>query len=76
VASTKIAIHLATKHEEAKHGADWEWWFIYRGKGIGFRVQAKRLFASGKYESLFEKKKGAKQYDQLDKLVAAESVLA
>jgi hypothetical protein len=70
-ARTKISIHLATKHEEAKHGGDWEWWLIHKGQGIGFRVQAKRLFPSGRYESFFDKKKGSKPYDQLDKLVAA-----
>lgn len=32
------------KREEAKVGADWEWWFCDRPKGVGFRVQAKRIF--------------------------------
>ena len=68
-ARTKIIIDLATKQEEAKHGADWEWWLIHGSKGLGFRVQAKRLFPSGRYQSLFDKKKGAGPYDQLDKLV-------
>jgi Family of unknown function (DUF6615) len=68
---TKVAIRLATKKDEAGHGGDWEWWFSHKGKGVGFRVQAKRLFPSGKYEGLFKKKKGAKPYDQLDTLVDA-----
>lgn len=42
-----IVIDLATKPVEAKHGADWEWWFIRGNQAIGFRVQAKRLFAGG-----------------------------
>jgi hypothetical protein len=70
-AGSKIIINLATKQEEKKHGADWEWWLIHKSKGIGFRVQAKRLFPSGRYQSLFDKKKDAKPYDQLDKLVDA-----
>lgn len=31
------------KHEEAKLGADWEWWFIGSKLSFGMRVQAKRL---------------------------------
>jgi hypothetical protein len=52
-----IMIDLATKPAEAKHGADWEWWLVHGKQGLGFRVQAKRLFA--------------KPYEQLDKLVSA-----
>ena len=62
---------MAKKHEEAKHGADWEWWLIHNNEGLRFRIQAKRLFQSGQYQSLFDKKKGAKPYDQLNKLAAA-----
>jgi hypothetical protein len=32
------------KREEAKVGADWEWWFCDWPKGVGFRVQAKKIF--------------------------------
>jgi hypothetical protein len=63
---TKIIIHLATKPEEKKHGADWEWWLVRGGRGFGFRVQAKRLFPNGRYQSLC--KSG---YQQLDTLVSA-----
>jgi uncharacterized protein DUF6615 len=66
---TNLVIDLATKPAEAKHGADWEWWFIRGGKGVGFRVQAKRLFAAGQYSSLM--KPGKNPYEQLDKLVLA-----
>jgi hypothetical protein len=66
-----IVIDLATKHDEAKHGADWEWWIVCGNKGIGFRVQAKRLFPSGRYQSLF--KSGGNPYQQLDKLVSAST---
>jgi uncharacterized protein DUF6615 len=59
----------ATKAAEAKHGADWFWWFGDRSTGIGFRVQAKKLFPSGRYESLLKKK--GDQYGQLKKLVAS-----
>src|ERR1700722_1256770 len=67
----EIVIDLATKPAEAKHGADWEWWFIRSGKGVGFRVQAKRLFAAGQYNSLL--KSGKDPYEQLDKLVQASA---
>ena len=63
-----IRIDLATKPAEKKHGADWEWWLIKRGRGVCFRIQAKRLFANGRYNSLT--KSGASAYAQLDKLVS------
>lgn len=63
----QIAIIPATRPQEAKHGADWEWWFTNSGWGVGYRVQAKRLFPSGRYESLF---KPGEQFAQLDKLVS------
>jgi hypothetical protein len=44
-----IRIDLATKPAEAKRGADWEWWLIRGSNALGFRVQAKRLFADGSY---------------------------
>jgi|GEM_PF-2544861 len=64
----------ATKSEEAVHGADWLFWFVAGGKGISYRVQAKRLFPSGRYESLFKsgKDKGGQPIDpeqQLKKLI-------
>lgn len=62
-----IDITLATKHQEAKHGADWEWWFVRHGQTIKFRVQAKRLFRDGTYQSLFKPQPAP--YAQLDKLV-------
>lgn len=65
--SKEILIDLATKPAEKKHGADWEWWFVRDGKALGFRVQAKRLFPRGRYNSLF--KSGSDPYEQLDKLM-------
>src|ERR1700730_4174070 len=50
----KIAISLATKPQEARHGADWEWWLINGNMGVSFRVQAKRLFPNGSYQSLLK----------------------
>jgi hypothetical protein len=44
----------ATKSQESIHGADWLFWFVAAGKGISYRIQAKRLFQSGRYESLFK----------------------
>ena len=66
-----IVVDLATKHREAMQGADWEWWLVSGTKGIGFRVQAKRLFPNGRYQSLF--KKGTHPYRQLDTLIATSS---
>lgn len=58
----------ATKPQEARHGADWLWWFASSGSGISYRVQAKRLYQSGKYEGLF--KKTGDPLSQLKKLIA------
>jgi hypothetical protein len=59
-----IAITLATKPQEARHGGDWEWWLIAGKIGISFRVQAKRLFRNGRYQSLL--KPAPHPYAQLD----------
>jgi hypothetical protein len=43
-----------SKHDEGANGADWAFWFSdSAGKGIGARVQAKRLYPEGRYKSLF-----------------------
>ena len=68
---SEIVIDLATKPAEAKHGADWEWWLIRNGQAICFRVQAKRLFANGRYSSLL--KAAPNQYQQLDKLISTSA---
>lgn len=68
---TDIVIELANKPAEAKHGGDWEWWLVRGNLGLGFRVQAKRLFFDGLYRSLTVS--GAKAYQQLDKLVSSSS---
>jgi hypothetical protein len=41
-----------SKAQEKRNGADWELWFIQGANAVGLRVQAKRLFPSGKYDSL------------------------
>lgn len=53
-ASPDYAVRIATKPEEVLHGADWEWWLVKDGVGVGYRVQAKRLFVNGQYQSLFK----------------------
>ena len=65
----KIAISLATKPQEARHGADWEWWLINGNMGVSFRVQAKRLFPNGRYQSLL--KGPPDPYQQLNRLCRA-----
>jgi hypothetical protein len=67
-----IVIDVATKPAEARHGGDREWWLIRGTKGICIRVQAKRLFANGRYNGL--KVSGTAAYAHLDKLVASSSV--
>lgn len=49
-----LVIRAYTKREEnTSTGADWSFWFADGNNlGIELRIQAKRLFASGKYESL------------------------
>lgn len=49
---TGFLVRLFTKAEETKLGADWEFRFISKSKMVRLRVQAKRLFPSGHYESL------------------------
>lgn len=72
--SGSLVVKPATKSAEGHHGADWLWWFVRGNKGISCRVQAKRLFRSGRYESLLKsgKDKRGRQvdpYEQLHKLV-------
>lgn len=52
-------VRVATKPEESLHGGDWELWLTQGGKGIKFRVQAKRLYPNGRYKSLFSYGKDA-----------------
>ena len=47
-----LFVQLFTKAQERRNGADWEFWFVQGTKAAGLRVQAKRLFPSGAYDSL------------------------
>ena len=47
-----LFVRLFTKAEEKKNGADWEFWFVQGARAVGLRVQAKRLFPTGAYNSL------------------------
>jgi hypothetical protein len=53
-----------TKAAEASNGADWEFWFQQGTNLVGLRVQAKRIFRSGAYDSLDV------SGEQIDKLIA------
>lgn len=56
--SHELNIKSFTRSAEGINGADWEFWISNgNGLGIALRVQAKRLFPSGKYESLFHQSK-------------------
>ena len=61
-------VRLATKPEEVLHGADWEWWLVRDGIGVGYRVQAKRLFNTGRYKHLF---KSPNRLSQANTLISA-----
>lgn len=58
-----LRIKAYTKQEEAATGGDWAFWFSDpKGRGIGARIQAKRLFSrSGRYESLFHQSDAQKK---------------
>ena len=58
-----LSVKTYTKKEEAATGGDWAFWFSDpKGRGIGARIQAKRLFSpSGRYESLFHQSDNQKQ---------------
>ncbi|WP_436947500.1 DUF6615 family protein [Streptomyces sp. SudanB52_2052] len=45
-------VHIREFHrsEEARNGADWEWWFYSGTRGFGMRVQAKRMKPGGSYQ--------------------------
>lgn len=66
----QVAIQKFTKPQEGSTtGADWEFWFVSRGRGFGMRVQAKRLdSASLSYASL-EKTAGKNGPPQIDLLL-------
>jgi hypothetical protein len=49
----RIVCVAYNKLQEVHTGADWEWWFVSGNKGIGFRVQAKRLYdKTQKYDAI------------------------
>jgi hypothetical protein len=64
-----IRITLATKPAEARHGADWTWWLVKGRNCLSLRVQAKRLFPNGTYQSLF--KAPPNRHAQLQRLIDA-----
>ncbi|MDN3268722.1 DUF6615 family protein [Streptomyces sp. MA15] len=46
----RVHIQEFHKSEEARNGADWEWWFHSGTRGFGMRVQAKRMKRGGSYQ--------------------------
>ncbi|MBO6857451.1 DUF6615 family protein [Roseibium sp.] len=61
-----LKVKMFSRAEESINGADWEWFFRTPECGIGFRIQAKRLYrnenAEGRYGGL---KKASSQADDL-----------
>lgn len=49
-----LRVRMFTRAQESRNGADWEW-FVRgpRCSGIGYRVQAKRLFQKGRYKGKY-----------------------
>lgn len=60
----------ATKPQEFVHGVYWLFWFVSGANGISYRVQAKKLFTNGRYESLFKSGKAVDPEEQLKKLIS------
>ncbi|MEU1084312.1 DUF6615 family protein [Streptomyces sp. NPDC005908] len=48
--SDRIVVREFHRRQEARNGADWEWWFHTAGRGFGMRVQAKRTKRGGGYD--------------------------
>ncbi|MGI5380607.1 DUF6615 family protein [Streptomyces sp. CA-251387] len=48
--SDRIVVREFHRRQEARNGADWEWWFHTAGRGFGLRVQAKRAKRGGGYD--------------------------
>ena len=46
----RVQIQEFHRSEEARNGADWEWWFRSGTRGFGMRVQAKRMNPGGSYK--------------------------
>ncbi|MGW5197200.1 DUF6615 family protein [Streptomyces spiralis] len=46
----RVQIREFHRSEEARNGADWEWWFHSGTRGFGMRVQAKRMKSGGSYQ--------------------------
>ena len=59
------------RSREAATGADWEWWVLRGSRGLGMRVQAKRLNPTGTYPAV-GRRVGAKRTAgrQIDVLIA------
>jgi hypothetical protein len=51
-----VRVRPFTKAEETKNGADWEFWFMEGQQAVGLRIQAKRLYPSGRYDALYPKR--------------------
>lgn len=64
-----LDVKAYTKHEEGKTGADWAFWFTDGSwKGIGARIQAKRLFnenGNPSYKSLYHQSDSQKEASKL-----------
>lgn len=57
------------KWQEAQNGADWELWFRVGSRGVGCRIQAKRLYPEGRYRALALKPR-SKIPSQLQRLMS------
>lgn len=47
-----LRTRMFTRKEESRNGADWEWYIRSASCTMRLRVQAKRLYANGKYDAL------------------------
>lgn len=44
-----LRVEIFTRHQEARNGADWEWFIRGPRCAVGYRVQAKRLYHAGRF---------------------------
>ncbi|GLF95573.1 DUF6615 family protein [Streptomyces yaizuensis] len=72
----RVLTRRFTREQEARNGADWEWWFHDGTRGFGIRVQAKKAYRDGRYVLHHViGKTGALQSDRLIEAASASDCL-
>jgi hypothetical protein len=63
--SPQLQVRSYSKREEAKTGADWEWWLGSTGQWVGFGSRQVIDFESDSFEHLYYTPKGVPQHERL-----------